>query len=55
MIESPEERRRIQLYLKASLLEQVDGLNKEWGSRNRGEVFERLLAARYGPGRSVPS
>jgi hypothetical protein len=43
MAEPSEDRRRIQLNLKASLLEQVDSLKKEWGIRNRGEVLERLL------------
>jgi hypothetical protein len=48
MAEPSEERRRIQLNLKLSLLEQVDSLKKEWGIRNRGEVFERLLEEVFG-------
>ncbi|MFN7899326.1 MAG: J domain-containing protein [Synechococcaceae cyanobacterium] len=48
MAESTEDRRRIQLNLKATLLEQVDALKKEWGIRNRGEVFERLLEEVFG-------
>lgn len=48
MAEPSEERKRIQLNLKASLLEQVDGLKKEWGIRNRGEVLERLLEEVFG-------
>ena len=48
MAESSEDRRRIQLNLKGSLLEQVDALKKEWGIRNRGEVLERLLEEVFG-------
>ncbi|MFN6133098.1 MAG: J domain-containing protein [Synechococcaceae cyanobacterium] len=48
MAETSEERRRIQLNLKASLLDQVDSLKKEWGIRNRGEVLERLLEEVFG-------
>ena len=48
MTESSGERRRIQLNLKGSLLEQVDALKKEWGIRNRGEVLERLLEEVFG-------
>lgn len=50
MTDPAEERRRIQLQLKASLLEQVDALKKEWGIRNRGEVLERLLEAVFATG-----
>ena len=48
MAESSEERRRIQLNLKVSLLDHVDALKKEWGIRNRGEVLERLLEEVFG-------
>ena len=50
MADHAEERQRIQLNLKVGLLKQVDALKKEWGIRNRGEVFERLLEEVFATG-----
>lgn len=43
-----DNRRRITLTLSLERLASIDALKKEWGMRNRGDVFERLLDDIFG-------
>jgi hypothetical protein len=44
----PDAKRRITLTLSLERLASIDALKKEWGMRNRGDVFERLLEDIFG-------
>lgn len=43
-----DHRRRITITLSLERLASIDALKKEWGMRNRGDVFERLLDDIFG-------